>query len=197
MRELMLFPLSSTVLPDGKMKLRIFEPRYQRMVKQCCEQNISFGMCLVDSSSGASWLSSLGTEVKIIDFDSLPDGLLGITVLGLQRFTIKQVRVEEDGLRLASVEHLTQWPTIVLKAPQQYIGDQLQQVHLQFPELGELYPESDYQDANWVARRWLEILPLSVKQFDHLAGTQDCDAAMRFLSEVVEKASGEGKAKLN
>ncbi len=179
------------------MKLRIFEPRYQRMVKQCCEQNISFGMCLVDSSGGVSRLSSLGTEVKIIDFDSLSDGLLGITVLGLQRFTIKQVRVEEDGLRIASVEQLTQWPTIELKAPQKYIGDQLQLVHRQFPELGELYPESDYQDANWVARRWLEILPLSVKQFDHLAGTQNCDAAMRFLSEVVEKASGEGKAKLN
>ncbi|HAS8154228.1 TPA: hypothetical protein I7706_10730 [Vibrio vulnificus] len=193
----MLFPLSSTVLPDGKMKLRIFEPRYQRMVKQCCEQNISFGMCLVDSSGGASRLSSLGTEVKIIDFDSLSDGLLGITVLGLQRFTIKQVRVEEDGLRIATVEQLTQWPTIELKAPQKYIGDQLQLVHRQFPELGELYPESDYQDANWVARRWLEILPLSVKQFDHLAGTQNCDVAMRFLSEVVEKASGEGKAKLN
>lgn len=193
----MLFPLSSTVLPDGKMKLRIFEPRYQRMVKQCCEQNISFGMCLVDSSGGVSRLSSLGTEVEIIDFDSLSDGLLGITVLGLQRFTIKQVRVEEDGLRIASVEQLTQWPTIELKAPQKYIGDQLQLVHRQFPELGELYPESDYQDANWVARRWLEILPLSVKQFDHLAGTQNCVAAMRFLSEVVEKASGEGKAKLN
>lgn len=197
MSELMLFPLSSTVLPDGKMKLRIFEPRYQRMVKWCCEHNLTFGMCLVDSSQGKSTLSLLGTEVQIIDFDALPDGLLGITVLGLRRFTIDDIRVEHDGLRFATVTHLERWPSSPLLLPQRFIGEQLQQVHHQFPQLGELYSERHYQDANWVARRWLEILPLSVKQFDHLAGKEDCQSAMNFLSEVVENPFRDPKSKLN
>ncbi|WP_176297937.1 LON peptidase substrate-binding domain-containing protein [Vibrio sp. 05-20-BW147] len=197
MSELMLFPLSSTVLPDGKMKLRIFEPRYQRMVKWCCEHNVSFGMCLVDNSQRKSQLSSLGTEVKIVDFDALPDGLLGITVLGLRRFMSESIRIEQDGLRIATVNFLENWPQERLSAPQRFVGEQLQEVHHSFPQLGELYNECFYQDANWVARRWLEILPLSVEQFDHLAGTENCHTAMHFLSEVVENAARDEKAKLN
>lgn len=45
MEEIMLFPLSSVVLPEGKMKLRIFEPRYQRMVAQCSKTGSGFGLC--------------------------------------------------------------------------------------------------------------------------------------------------------
>ncbi|ELP5728457.1 LON peptidase substrate-binding domain-containing protein [Vibrio vulnificus] len=197
MSELMLFPLSSTVLPDGKMKLRIFEPRYQRMVKWCCQHNVSFGMCLVDNSQQKSQLSSLGTEVEIVDFDALSDGLLGITVVGLRRFMIEAIRVEQDGLRIASVTYLENWPSAPLLTPQRFIGEQLQEVHLQFPQLGELYSECFYQDANWVARRWLEILPLSAQQFEHLAGTESCHTAMHFLSEVVENAARDEKAKPN
>ncbi len=87
MEEIMLFPLSSVVLPEGKMKLRIFEPRYQRMVAQCSKTGSGFGLCLFDSKSNknANELSEFGTLVKIVDFETLSDGLLGITVVGIRR----------------------------------------------------------------------------------------------------------------
>ncbi|ELV8623520.1 hypothetical protein ATY35_02910 [Vibrio cidicii] len=193
MTQLMLFPLSSTVLPSGKMKLRIFEPRYKRMVKTCCEHNMTFGMCLVDRSAGRSTLSQCGTEVKIIDFDVLPDGLLGITVQGVQRFTIEQIALEEDGLRLATVQPLLPWPQTELPDQESYLGKQLEQIYAQFPQLGELYPQRLYTDANWVTQRWLEILPLSVQQFEQFAGHADCSSGLNFLSQVVEDDSARVK----
>lgn len=50
MKEVMLFPLTSVVLPEGKMNLRIFEPRYKRMVKECSLQNV--GRCLPSRKRG-------------------------------------------------------------------------------------------------------------------------------------------------
>ena len=45
-----LFPLSAHLLPEGRMALRIFEPRYVRMVKQACAANSGFVMCMLNAS---------------------------------------------------------------------------------------------------------------------------------------------------
>lgn len=124
MEEIMLFPLSSVVLPEGKMKLRIFEPRYQRMVAQCSKTGRGFGLCLFESKSNknASELSEFGTLVKIVDFETLSDGLLGITVVGMHRFEILKVRVEYDGLRIATVQWLPDWPSHELLDRERFLG---------------------------------------------------------------------------
>ncbi|WP_218745665.1 LON peptidase substrate-binding domain-containing protein, partial [Vibrio parahaemolyticus] len=112
MKDVMLFPLTSVVLPEGKMNLRIFEPRYKRMVKECSLQNVGFGVCLVGSEGDpkdVGNVSSIGTLVRIVDFETLSDGLLGITVAGEKRFVIKRVRADSDGLRHAEVEWLDNW----------------------------------------------------------------------------------------
>lgn len=85
MNEVMLFPLTSVVLPEGKMNLRIFEPRYIRMVKECSSKNMGFGVCLVGNDGDPKEVgnvSSIGSLVRIVDFETLSDGLLGITVVG-------------------------------------------------------------------------------------------------------------------
>jgi len=44
--KLALFPLSAHLLPGGIMPLRIFEPRYQRMIAQAGDQG--FALCMLD-----------------------------------------------------------------------------------------------------------------------------------------------------
>ena len=39
--QLPIFPLTSQVLPEGRMKLRIFEPRYIRLVKDSLQRDAS------------------------------------------------------------------------------------------------------------------------------------------------------------
>ncbi|EEW05312.1 conserved hypothetical protein [Vibrio mimicus VM603] len=184
----MLFPLSSVVLPEGKMKLRIFEPRYQRMVAQCSKTGRGFGLCLFESKSNknASELSEFGTLVKIVDFETLSDGLLGITVVGMRRFEILKVRVEYDGLRIATVQWLPDWPSHELLDRERFLGEQLQEVYRQFPQIGELHSLCFFDDASWVCQRWLELLPLTNAQFDVLVGQRDHHAALSFLLRTIE-----------
>ncbi|EKO3434551.1 LON peptidase substrate-binding domain-containing protein [Vibrio fluvialis] len=188
MEEIMLFPLSSIVLPEGKMKLRIFEPRYKRMVAECSKANSGFGMCLFDSKikPNANPLSEFGTWVKIVDFESLSDGLLGITVVGIKRFAIHKVRVEYDGLRRAKVEWQPSWPTESIGDAEMFLSHHLQNLYKEFPQVGDLYPHRFFDDASWVAQRWLELLPLSNQQFDALSQHEDCHRALAFLTQTIE-----------
>ncbi len=188
MTELMLFPLNSVVLPEGKMNLRIFEPRYKRMVKECCEQNIGFGMNLVSgrTTSSNTVISSVGTMVNIIDFETLPDGLLGITVVGNQRFTLKRVWAESDGLRKAEVEWLDNWNHLELGSGDSFLSVQLEKIYKQFPQIGELYSHRFFDDASWVAQRWLEILPLESEQFELLISAPHCGPSIDFLRNAIE-----------
>lgn len=188
MDDIMLFPLNSVVLPEGKMKLRIFEPRYLRMVSQSSKTGSGLGLCLIDQekSNNANELSQFGTLVKIVDFESLSDGLLGITVVGVRRFAIRKVRVEYDGLRIAKVQWLPDWPCQPLRQSDRYLSQQLQEVYRRFPQIGELHSLCFFDDASWVCQRWLELLPLSNKQFDTLVGEGDYHAALNFLQRTIE-----------
>ncbi|WP_117235351.1 LON peptidase substrate-binding domain-containing protein [Vibrio maerlii] len=188
MTELMLFPLNSVVLPEGKMNLRIFEPRYKRMVKECCANDIGFGMNLASgrkSTSGIT-ISTVGTMVKIIDFETLPDGLLGITVVGNQRFSLQQVWSEHDGLRKAKVEWLDNWNHSELNGSDSFLSVQLEQIYNKFPQLGALYSHRFFDDASWVAQRWLELLPLESEQFELLTSASSCQPSIDFLRSAIE-----------
>lgn len=188
MDDIMLFPLSSVVLPEGKMRLRIFEPRYKRLVTQALKKDGTFGICLLEKQkqSGASGLSRIGSQVRIVDFETLEDGLLGITVVGEKRFSVQSVRIEYDGLRIAQIAWLPSWQMQDLSSEQQYLALQLQRVYIKFPQIKTLYDQCFFEDASWVSQRWLELLPLPKQQFDYLARQSDCQEALRFLTTAIE-----------
>lgn len=188
MSEIMLFPLTSVVLPEGKMNLRIFEPRYIRMVKESTSKNVGFGVCLVGSDGDPKEVgnvSTLGTLVRIVDFETLDDGLLGITVVGEKRFSVKRVRADSDGLRHAEVEWLENWVETKGLYNFDYLSQQLEHVYEEFPQLGALYTHRFYDDPSWVTQRWLELLPLDCSLFEQLAGASDCLPAMQFLRQAL------------
>ncbi|MFA0080926.1 LON peptidase substrate-binding domain-containing protein [Vibrio breoganii] len=188
MSVIKLFPLSSVVLPEGKMNLRIFEPRYKRMISDCCKAGEGFGVCLISEpgTSSPSNISRVGTLAEIIDFEQLSDGFLGVTIVGTRRFKVKRVWSEFDGLRCGEVENLSNWDSRELSRDNLYISDQLQRVYQRFPEIKNLYSHCFFDDATWVSQRWLELLPIEQQQFEHLISQADCDEALRFLSHAIE-----------
>ncbi|MEM7401113.1 MAG: LON peptidase substrate-binding domain-containing protein, partial [Pseudomonadota bacterium] len=46
-QELPLFPLNAVIFPGGVLPLRIFEPRYLDMVKDCMRDEHGFGIVLI------------------------------------------------------------------------------------------------------------------------------------------------------
>ena len=62
-----IFPLSSITFPGGYMPLRIFEPRYLDMVKNCVKNNTGFGISLTKIDRNQFY--EVGTYCKITDWE--------------------------------------------------------------------------------------------------------------------------------
>ncbi|MDZ7747852.1 MAG: LON peptidase substrate-binding domain-containing protein [Halofilum sp. (in: g-proteobacteria)] len=111
--RLPLFPLSSVVLPGGLFALRLFEARYLDLVSECLRNDSGFGICLVRQGGEAGEAAlpyGTGTEVRIVDWDRQPDGLLGITVAGQHKIRVHDLDVEANQLVVAQVTALPPEP---------------------------------------------------------------------------------------
>ena len=168
--NLALFPLPVVLFPGGITRLKIFEQRYLRMVKEAAGDK---GFALTtfypdlphNIGDRASW-------VKIIDFQTLEDGMLGVDIQAQSVLSIDQVTVEKDGLIRGQTSQIPHWPPSSSLQQQQEqqqpqtnqiqaLAAKLKQVLDANPALKAFYPHPSYDDANWVCLRWLEILPIS------------------------------------
>lgn len=183
--RLPLFPLNVHLLPGGVVPLRIFEPKYLRMLTLC--QSQGFGLCLLGAQQPDGYipLLTLGTRVEITDFNSLSDGTLGITVRGLERYRLHDVEAEADGLLFGEVTSLPNWQTIELAPEQSVLAHKLNELFREHPDYAAYYPKPEWANACWVAQRWLEVLPISGEQKLLLLESNDCSDALRFLMDVV------------
>src|SRR5690606_16954893 len=102
------FPLHTVLFPGGPQRLRIFEARYVDMVGRCMRENSPFGVALIVEGRevGPAKTVTIGTTARIVDFDRLSNGLLGIVARGERRFRIESVEVQPDGLNVAEVTML-------------------------------------------------------------------------------------------
>ncbi len=91
--EFAVFPLTGALLlPQGKLPLNIFEPRYLAMVQDAFAAGRMFGMIQSDPHAAARpqgpGLYRVGCLGRLSSFSETDDGRLLITLNGLVRFTI-------------------------------------------------------------------------------------------------------------
>ena len=96
-----IFPLGIVVFPGNIQSLQIFEPRYLKMVKECLNSDSGFVITLQNPNIDS--FKDKGTYVKVIDFNNLPNGLLGITVKAINRVEIKSIETDADNLNFGDV----------------------------------------------------------------------------------------------
>lgn len=185
--KLALLPLTLHLLPEGRVPLRIFEPRYVRMIAEAEKDDRGFGIGMLEDpdDTGKGDLYMLGARVKIVDFYTLEDGMLGITVEATERFRIRELAEEQDGLLQAEVELLDNWRSCALSPVEQILSDKLQEVFEEYPELAALHPEPRWQDAAWLTQRWLEVLPIKNDYIQMLMGEPSCHRALTFLLSMI------------
>ncbi len=182
--ELPLFPLNTVLFPGGILPLRIFEPRYLDMVKDCMRNNHGFGVCMIIQGEevGQNTASAaLGCEARIVDFDQTPDGLLAITALGERRFHVEQVKIRSNGLVMGEVSWLAAAQDVAL-APEYFVLSQILQRVLDKAEIS--FDKKQLENADWVSWRLAEWLPLSNLERQELL--QESDAQLR-LQNLLEK----------
>lgn len=179
-----LFPLHTVLFPGGPLALRIFEPRYLDMVRRCFREQSEFGVVLLvdgeETGAVTSTIAGIGTTARLVDFDPLPDGLLGITCIGGRRFRLNSRRQQSDGLNVGEVEYLDADPARALPLELVHLADLLREV---LPKIGRGYAHVDanYADAGWVANRWAEVLPLEP---DEKLGLLELDDPLLRLTQV-------------
>jgi uncharacterized protein len=188
-----LFPLHTVLFPGGPLALRIFEARYLDMVRRCMREQTGFGVVTIleGAEAGAvARLASFGTCARIVDFDPLPDGLLGISCIGGPRVRILRRWQQPDGLHLAEVHSLPIAAPCELPPELAHLADLLREV---LPRLGAGYAhvEAHFEDAGWVADRWAEILPL--QPLDKLA-LLELDDPLERLNQVAAWSAREPPA---
>ncbi len=164
--NLPLFPLNSVIFPGGVLPLRIFEPRYLDMVKDCSRQQSEFVICLIKDGGEvgtAAKHQNVGTACKIVDWETLPDGLLGVTAKGQSRVEIHNTEVQDNQLLIGEVEYLEEDADEVL--PQKF-EEWAHLISVIIQELGEPFNQQiqNLQSAHWVAARLTEYLPFELDQ---------------------------------
>ena len=107
-----LFPLGTTLFPQGKLPLKVFEIRYLEMIKQCVRDKKPFGVVAIKEGSEIRVpgkeveFFDIGTLAYVKNFNELQPGLLMLVSQGAQRFQIVQSEVKKNGLWTARVEIL-------------------------------------------------------------------------------------------
>lgn len=72
-----MFPLESVRLPGEDLPLRIFEPRYSALVRQCLDDAREFGVVLIAAGrevGGDDMRCDVGSMAHIVDFQDLGEG---------------------------------------------------------------------------------------------------------------------------
>ncbi|MEM0912915.1 MAG: LON peptidase substrate-binding domain-containing protein [Pseudomonadota bacterium] len=188
--RLPLFPLSSHLLPEGRLALRIFEPRYTRMVKEACGQQTGFVICMLNPDGDKTQNTHIfkkGTYCEVIDFDILNDGLLGITVEGKGCVQIGDISTEHDGLRMAECRRTPLWSDCGTVFDYERISERLQEVFEKYSDVNSLYENAHkFEDYEWVINRWIELLPLAAEQKQHFMNLGSSAKVAEYLNELIE-----------
>jgi len=90
-RELPMFPLGTVALPGVALPLQVFEPRYRALVMTCLTEDRLFGSVLIDRGSevgGGDRRVNVGTLIRIIQSEELPDGRWAVVGVGVERLRV-------------------------------------------------------------------------------------------------------------
>ena len=183
-----LFPLNSIILPGGRIPLQLFEPRYIDMLTGCLKEDRGFVVVLLregaETEARASFYD-MGTYVRIIDFQQLDNGLLGITVEGDCKVSVVRSWQQEDGLNVGDVECLI--AEAESDVPERYHElPSVLRALFRHPVVKDLEMDGDYDDARHIGWRLTELLPLDKQEKQRLAELQDPLERLDRLQQLLE-----------
>jgi Lon protease-like protein len=194
--EIPLFPLSSVLFPGGRLSLKIFEQRYLDLVRSCLKEDSGFGVvCITEGGevaqpgAGLPQLAAQGCYARIVDWDSLPDGLLGITVEGGQRFRLSGTREEDKQLVVGDVLLEEPRPVEPMHDNWQSLEEVLTSLELH-PHVQRLGFSVDHRDAWQVGYVLAQLLPVDEQIKYELLAEDNIDDFMEQLDEILDQLGG-------
>lgn len=199
-QKIPLFPLRVVMFPGGQIDLQIFERRYLDLVSQCLKSNTGFGVCLLKSGEEVikegtqQTIHRTGTYCKIVDWDQLDNGLLGITVEGSAKFKITDCWQEETGVLHADVEfsRADSLEAEVIPLDEQFSGlaDFLHNLE-NHPLVEQKKLSIDYNNLWDLGWRLSELIPIAAEQKQQLLEVDDPWDRIEEIEQLVSDLANE------
>lgn len=188
--DLPLFPLATVLYPGAPLQLRIFEPRYLDMVRDCVRNESGFGVCLIldGYEVGEPALpAAVGTVATITDFNNTAEGLLGIVAQGGARFRVEQTRVRSDGLLRGDVALWPEEPSVPVPVEFALLQSILERLVETLGPHWKDAPRASYEDASWLGFRMAELLPLANMERQRLLELTDPVQRLAELRDILPR----------
>lgn len=196
-----LFPLNTVLFPGGVLPLKVFEARYIDMVRDCMRREAPFGVVLIKAGQEVGMAAepeSVGCLAHITGWDMAQPGMLMLSTRGGQRFRILQTRKRPSQLLEARIA------LIAADSPTQAVSD----IHVSCAkalktvadtiertgraEQGEAFVSPfglplQFDQSSWVANRWCEILPVSLKARQKLLEMDDAESRLTVIHQYLQQ----------
>ncbi len=184
--KLALFPLNTVMFPGSILPLQIFEQRYLNLIKECMKQQTGFVTVLISEGKevgGTPQIYRIGCYVDIIDWDALPNGLLGINIQAKHRVRLSNSSVKDDGLLFAQASPLKSTLDNNPPLPEAFkpLPETLKQL-LNHPFSAHYKDKIDFNNTADVCYRLGELLPISNKQKQLLLETETTEQMLDQLA---------------
>ena len=194
--DIPLFPLNIVLFPGGRFDLQIFERRYIDLVSHCMRTGTGFGICLLKSGEETNvnnlnqTVYNTGTYAKIVDWDQVESGLLGITVEGAVKFVARDFWKEEDDVLHASVEfsdiESTEADVIPLGDEYTALSELLRNLE-DHPLVAGRNLSIDYSDLRQLGWRLSELIPLGIDVRQELLELNDPVERLSKIEKLVSE----------
>lgn len=186
-RTLPIFPLSVVLFPGGSLPLRIFEPRYLRMVSECMRAEHGFVVALIRDgreAGPAAKFFEIGTVAEIVEWSQGGDGMLHLATRGSERVQVISSEVAPDRLISGQVLPIEAEPATGVAACHGGLVDLLKQA---YRDNGRELPGAKLlADATWVGFRLAEMLPMPIQRRQWLLELTNPTHRLDALQELLE-----------
>lgn len=194
-----LFPLGSTLYPDGLLALKIFEIRYLDMTKTCFKTQSPFGVITLNSGNEVRTpgkevdFAEVGTLAHIAEFEAVQPSLFMLRCHGGQRFKVLNKTLASNGAWSAEIELIESDPLMSvppeLTPASQALSRLLDSFEAQDIPSQEIPFISPYRldDCGWIANRWAELLDIPSAQKLHLLSVENPRVRLDLIQEKLEE----------
>lgn len=180
--ELPLFPLSIFLLPGGITRLRIFEPRYLKMVAIASN---GFIISKAQNSREKRW----GSWVEIINFDQGEDGVLEIDVRCKSLVNIDAQVIEPQhfiqGVQFTAASEISHWSQKKANTDLGKLTGSLSSLFESHDLLKDLYTDKIINNPYWVVARWLELLPIPFEVKNSFVSASSYVDAKKLVNSII------------
>jgi uncharacterized protein len=198
-----MFPLGSVLMPAMPLPLRIFEPRYLKLLGDLvAEETPEFGVVLIERGQevgGGEKRMSLGTIASVTDIGTSEE-FYGLESVGSKRFRVN-AWLPDDPYPIADIDFLPDliWDDTLMPS-RVHLETKVRQLLAFASEFGDLQYSSDVElsddpmEACW---QLAGILPVGQLDQMDLLGSQSAEELIKRTYEIVTSADETLKAMMD